>query len=429
MKKIIFFSLHFFLCFSGLYSSEFKYDTININSEKTDSFNITQATNEYLKMLTPEQKEKSDSYFEGGYWIQLLDILAEILVTWIFLSMGLSQWIKKIALKNKKVNIQNLIYILFYLLFTYIITFPFTVYKGYFREHHFNLSNMTFGGWFKEEIISLILVLFIGSLIITFLYFVIRKLVKSWWIWGSLGLIVFAAIIMFFAPVYISPLFNDYTALPDGKIKDEILSMARANGVPANNVYLFNASKQSSRISANVSGFGSTIRISLNDNLLNRCNTEEIKSVMAHELGHYVLNHIYIMMFYFGILIIIGFAFINKLFILVIRKFGFKWKIDNIADIGGLPLVVLLFSIYMFIATPFVNTLIRTQEIEADIFGLNAGREPDGAASVAMKLSEYRKINPSRIEEIIFFDHPSGKTRVLNAMRWKAENLKNKQSD
>jgi STE24 endopeptidase len=202
--------------------------------------------------------------------------------------------------------------------------------------------------------------------------------------------------------------------------------MARANGVPADNVYQFNASKQSTRISANVSGFGSTIRISLNDNLLNRFTPAEIKAVMAHELGHYVLNHIYVMLVYFGFLIILGFAFINWSFKKVIKRFGSKWKIAEISDIGGLPLIILLFSIYFFVISPCFNTIIRSQEIEADIFGLNAGREPDGAASVAMKLSEYRKINPSRIEEIIFFDHPGGKTRVLNAMRWKAENLEEK---
>ena len=85
--------------------------------------------------------------------------------------------------------------------------------------------------------------------------------------------------------------------------------------------------------------------------------------------------------------------------------------------------MVVIFSFYIFIATPFINNTIRIDECEADIFGLNAAGEPDGFASVAMKLSEYRKISPGRLEEIIFYDHPSGKVRVLSAMRWKAENL------
>jgi STE24 endopeptidase len=85
---------------------------------------------------------------------------------------------------------------------------------------------------------------------------------------------------------------------------------------------------------------------------------------------------------------------------------------------------VALFSIYFFLTLPVFNTIIRTAENEADIFGLNASREPDGFAEAIFKLSEYRKLEPGALEEALFFDHPSGHTRILNAMRWKAENLR-----
>ena len=194
--------------------------------------------------------------------------------------------------------------------------------------------------------------------------------------------------------------------------------------MPVNNVYQFDASAQTTRISANVSGFGSTIRVSLNDNLLNNCTPAEIKSVMAHELGHYVLNHTLKLLIYLGIVLIIGFAFINYIMQKAIKKAGSKWDIRNISEVTTLPLFVLFISFYMLISTPVTNSIIRSTESEADIFGLNAGCEPDGFASVSMKLSEYRKINPGPLEEIVFFDHPSGKTRVSMAMRWKAEHLK-----
>jgi len=228
---------------------------------------------------------------------------------------------------------------------------------------------------------------------------------------------------MFISPVFISPLFNDYKPLENQEIKEEILSMARANGVPADNVYQFDASKQSNRISANVSGFGSTIRVSLNDNLLNECTPAEIKSVMAHELGHYVLNHVYEMLIYIALLIFIGFAFINWAYNKLITRFKNKWAISGIADIGGLPLIVFLFTAFFFIASPIMNNIVRSNEVEADYFGLNTAREPDGFASVSMKLSTYRKIDPGKFEEIFLFDHPSGKTRVSTAMHWKAEHL------
>jgi STE24 endopeptidase len=424
MKKILLISLVLLFAISKMVEGQIKQDTIVNSGKTTEKFDVNIATQKYLDTLTPEQKKSSDAYFEGGYWIQLWDFLLEIVIAWIFLSLGLSGWIKRIAEKTKRVDIQNFIYVILYLLLAYVISFPFAVYKGFFREHQYSLSNMTFIKWFSEEMIQLVLTVVFGGLLITIIYKVSRKLASTWWIWGSGIVVIFMSITLFISPVFISPLFNHYKPLEEGKINDQILSLARGNGVPVNNVYQFDASAQTTRISANVSGFGSTIRVSLNDNLLNRCTPAEIKSVMAHELGHYVLNHTLKLLIYLSIVLIIGFAFINYLMQKAITRFGTKWGIRNISEITTLPLFVLFIAFYMLISTPVTNSIIRSTESEADIFGLNSAGEPDGFASVSMKLSEYRKINPGTLEEIIFFDHPSGKARVSMAMRWKAEHLK-----
>ncbi len=423
MKKIVILALILYASSSGIFSNTLNNDGISTISPDSSIFNVEESINNYLDLLTPEQKEKSDTYFEGGYWLLLVGFLVEIIVAWIFLSLGLSKWIKRTASRFKNINIQNLSYALFYFLFAYIISFPLNIYSNFFREHKFGLSNMNFGAWLSEDLTGFLITFIILSLLIMLLYIAIRKVQKNWWIWGSGILVVFLIIGMFIGPVFISPIFNDYTPVEDGIVKEKILSMAKANGVPVDNVYQFDASKQSNRISANVSGIGSTIRISLNDNLLNQCSIEEIKAVMAHELGHYVLNHVYEMIIYFSMIIFIGFAFINWLFKKAISKYGQKWNINGLSDIGGLPLFVLLFSFYFFIITPVTNNIIRSNEVEADYFGLNTAREPDGFASVSMKLSTYRKINPGKFEEVFFYDHPSGKTRVTNAMVWKAEHL------
>ena len=237
-----------------------------------------------------------------------------------------------------------------------LITFPFSVYTDFIREQNYGLSNMTFTGWLSEDLIQTALFLVFGSLIILVLYIVMKKVTRQWWIWGSGVVIVFMIISIFIMPVFISPLFNKYTPLKKGPVRDEILSLARANGVPVTNVYQFNASKQSNRISANVSGIGSTIRVSLNDNLLNKCTPAEIKSVMAHELGHYVLNHTYKLLIYMVLIIVAGFALINLVMKKTISRFGKKWGIESISDISSLPLFVVLFSIYMFTATPVINS-------------------------------------------------------------------------
>jgi STE24 endopeptidase len=397
-------------------------DSSAVTHFRKEVFDPETATQEYINQLSPEQKEKSDSYFEGGYWITIWQFVLEIILAGIFLFF-LSGWISKIAGRFKRLNIRNMLYALLYLLFAYLVSLPFSIYTDFIREHQYDLSNMTFVQWFEESLISLALMMILGGFLIMIIYIVMRKIGRNWWILGSAIVFVFMVFSLFISPVFISPLFNEYKPLDEGLIKDEILALARSNGVPVNEVYQFNASKQSSRISANVSGFGSTIRISLNDNLLNQCTPAEIKSVMAHELGHYVLNHIYKLLIYFSIVIIFGFAFVNWFLNKAIIRYGKQWGIQGISDIKSLPLFVLAFSFYMLIATPVNNNIIRSTESEADIFGLNAGREPDGFASVSMKLSEYRKISPGKLEEFIFFDHPSGKSRVHMAMQWKASRI------
>ena len=172
---------------------------------------------------------------------------------------------------------------------------------------------------------------------------------------------------------------------------------------------------------ANVSGFAGTLRISLNDNLLKRCTLPEIETTMGHEMGHYVLNHAYKALVMFGVWIVIGFAFLNWGINFSLARWGEKWDVRGITDVAVLPLAVILFSLYFFLLTPVTNTISRAIEYEADLYGLNAAQQPDGEANVDMLLGEYRKLAPSPVEEFIFFDHPSGHTRITAAMRWKAE--------
>ncbi|HVS14454.1 MAG TPA: M48 family metalloprotease, partial [Thermoanaerobaculia bacterium] len=142
---------------------------------------------------------------------------------------------------------------------------------------------------------------------------------------------------------------------------------------------------------------------------------------MAHELGHYVLNHVYEMILFFGLVFAAGFAFVAWGFDRALARWGGRWGVRGIGDVAGLPLLGALLAVYLFALTPVLNTYIRVNESEADIFGLNAARQPDGFAEVALRLAEYRKLEPGPIEEWIFFDHPSGRTRIRMAMDWKAE--------
>jgi STE24 endopeptidase len=253
------------------------------------------------------------------------------------------------------------------------------------------------------------------------LYGVVRRLPRTWWIWGAGVSVLFLAFGALIFPVLISPLFNNPKPLQDQRVVAPILSLARANGIQTSEVWEIDASKQSKRMSANVSGLLGTERITLNDNLLNRASLPEIEAVMGHEMGHYVLNHVYKGLLEFGLVFVAGFAVLNALFERLRGRWQARWGVHGIGDPAGLPLAALLFTGYLFVLTPVINSIVRSVEYEADIFGLNAAGQPDGFAQAALHLAEYRKLEPGRLEEIFFFDHPSGRTRILAAMRWKAE--------
>ena len=383
------------------------------------------ATEAFMNRLQGEARAKSDGYFEGGYWLLLWNLLYGLVVAWLLLSSRLSVRIRDFAERRTHRKMpQTLIYALAYIPLVALLSLPMTIYEGFYREHQYGLSNLTFMAWLGETGISLGVDIVVTGIAITGLYAFLRRLPQTWWAWGTIAGGGFIVLLIMAGPVFISPLFNTYKPLPDGPIRDDILSMARANGIPTDNVYYFDASKQTKRVSANVSGMFGTIRISLNDNLLNRTTPAEIRAVMAHEMGHYVLNHSIKHTVSFALILLGGLLFIKYTWDWAAARFGARFGVRGISDPAGLPLLAALFSVYIFLATPLYKTIIRTAETEADLYGLNAAREPDGFAEAIFKLSEYRKLQPGAVEEFIFFDHPSGYNRIFASMRWKAENLK-----
>ena len=207
-------------------------------------------------------------------------------------------------------------------------------------------------------------------------------------------------------------------------MKAQILSLARANDIPADNVWMMDASRQSNRISANVSGFLGTTRITLNDNLLKQANPDEVLAVLGHEMGHYVMGHILRDLLLTSLVLIAAFAFVHWGFLFAVDLFGSQWQVRQLDDIAGLPLFAALASIFFFLATPVSNGITRSSEHQADIFGLDAVRKPDAFATAMLKLSTYRKLEPGKWEEIVFYDHPSGRTRIMDAMVWKKEHIR-----
>lgn len=387
-------------------------------------FDVEAATRAYLATLQGAARAKSDAYFEGGYWLPLWGALISIVAYWLMMRLRWSaKWSGWASRFSKRRWIQPALYSIPFTVVGALLTLPWAAYTGYFREHQYGMSNQTFLEWLKEGGIMLGVGIVTGAIFLAIIYAVIRNSPKRWWLWGTFASAALFAVLILLAPVFVEPLLNKYTPMQDGPVRTEILRIAHAQGIPTNDVYVVDASKQTKRISANVAGLGPTIRIALNDNLLNRSNLAGIKAVMGHEMGHYKLYHVQKLLAYMTLLALVGFLITYWAVPKLLKRHGEQWGVRDVADPGSAPVFFALLSLLGIPGGILFNSVIRHHESEADAFGLEAAREPDGFAMTAMQLSEYRKIEPAPWEELLFYDHPSGRTRVHMAMAWKAKHL------
>jgi STE24 endopeptidase len=401
--------------------------TVPLEAQPSDHFDAERATEAYLALIPAAARARSDAYFEGGYVLQLVEFVFAVVLYWALLRFRVSSRMRDLAERiTRRRPLQTAAYWVQLVLVTFVAGLPLSFYAGYLREHAYGLSTHTLGSWLGDELKGLMLSVLLGGVLVVGLVGIVRRLPRTWHIWGALVTVGFMAISVMLVPVVIVPLFNTATRLEDPRITGPILKLARANGIAVDAVYEVDASKQTKRMSANVSGLGSTLRVTLNDNLLKRGSPEEIQAVMGHEMGHYVLNHIPKAMLFFLVVIVGVFAVMKWSLDRAIARFGAAWGIRDGGDVAALPLAALIGTTVFFVLTPVLNTQTRTTEQEADMYGLNAARQPDGMAQAAIHLGEYRKMSPGPLEEIFFHDHPSGRTRIFDAMRWKAENLPEK---
>ena len=397
---------------------------VTLLAAAAQAFDVDSATRAYLDTLQGAARARSDAYFEGGYWLILFGALVSVLVYWLMLHTRWSAaWSERATRITSRRWLQPALYSVAFAVAGTLLTLPWTIYAGFVREKQYALMNLTFVQWLTEQAISLIVTIIATAIVFVIIFAVIRKAPRTWWLWGTGATAALLALAIMIAPVFIAPLFNEYTLMSPGPLRDEIVAMARAQGIPADDVYVFDQSRQTDRISANVSGIGPTVRISLNDNLLNRATPSGVKAVMGHEMGHYVLGHLPRLVLYNSALAAAAMFLLWWLSPRLLHRFRQRWGVRDVSDPAVAPLFAIIIVIFGVLMTPLANTIARTVEAEADAFGLEAAREPDGFATIAMLLSEYRKIEPGRWEERFFYDHPSGRARVRMAMEWKARHL------
>lgn len=382
------------------------------------------ATRAFLERVPADAKARAEAFTNRGYAALMLRLAVLIVASALVMFTGLAARMRDAALRlTHRAWLQDALFAIQFLSILLASSLPVEVFAGFVRYREAGLSHAGFWQWLSDYALQWAVDLIFYAVGIVAIMALIRRRPQSWPAWATLVYVALYATYSLVSPLYIAPLFNQYTQLPDGPARERILSLARANGVPADGVYVRDASRQSVILNASVSGLMGTARITLDDNTVLTTPPAELELVMAHEIGHYVLRHVFKETVLQGLVIGVGFLFIAGSMRRLLARYGKRWRVTGAGDVAALPVFWLLFALWGFIALPADNTIQREDEAEADLYGLNASRQPLGLAEFMLRDADVRPLEQGAFVEWALYSHPTPAHRIASAMRWRAENL------
>lgn len=382
------------------------------------------ATRAFLERVPADAKARAEAFTNRGYAALMLRLAVLIVASALVMFTGLAARMRDAALRlTHRAWLQDALFAIQFLSILLASSLPVEVFAGFVRYREAGLSHAGFWQWLSDYALQWAVDLIFYAVGIVAIMALIRRRPQSWPAWATLVYVALYATYSLVSPLYIAPLFNQYTQLPDGPARERILSLARANGVPADGVYVRDASRQSVILNASVSGLMGTARITLDDNTVLTTPPAELELVMAHEIGHYVLRHVFKETVLHGLVIGVGFLFIAGSMRRLLARYGKRWRVTGAGDVAALPVFWLLFALWGFIALPADNTIQREDEAEADLYGLNASRQPLGLAEFMLRDADVRPLEQGAFVEWALYSHPTPAHRIASAMRWRAENL------
>lgn len=380
------------------------------------TFDVDAATARYIDSLGPAALQKAHDYTVGKEWMLLWTFLITAVVTWLIVRSGILDRLEA-RIAERRPNLRAFLVSLVFLVVSTVLTLPWDIYANWWREKSYGRTSQSFGDYLFQSSLQSLISSVLAAIFLIGVYWLIRRAGKHWWLWSG-GLTAIAlALFMLAAPVLIEPMFNKYEPVPPGQVRDAVVEMAGRAGIPPSKVYMFNGSRQSNNFTANAGGVGSTARVAISDVALKNASLDEVRAVTGHEIGHYVLKHTWWGIFFFSVLAVIFLWLADRLY----PRFARAFRTDApISDPRGVPVLAFVVSALGLLALPLTNTFSRTLETQADQYSLRTENRPDALSSSLVKTAEYRYPRPGKLEEIIFYDHPSVEARVRMAMEWKA---------
>lgn len=297
----------------------------------------------------------------------------------------------------------------------FLIGLPLSYYTGFVLPHHFGQSTQTLRGWVADQLKSLPIAAVFGLLALEVIYLVLRSFPQTWWLWAAGFALVFSVLLSILAPVVLMPLFNKFVPLGEeyAELSRRLVALAEKAGTRVRGVYKFDLSRRTKSANAALTGLGATRRIILGDTLLTEFTTDEIETVLAHELGYHVHRDIPIGILFETVITLAGFWLSSLFLAWGARAFGFQ----GVGDIAGLPLLGIALGLYGLLTMPLTNGISRWRERRADEYALRATGNAPAFASALTRLANQNlsEVDPEPWVEWLFYSHPALGKRIRMA--------------
>ena len=337
-------------------------------------------------VLVPEPGERANRFYRTGnlFWCirAFWDLFVPALILFTGVSAGLGAWTERIG---RKWFFAVTIYIVVFAALKYVLEFPLNCYLGFFRQQAYDLSNQTFSHWLATSFKHLAVEMTVCAGFVWIPYLFMRKSPRRWWLYIWAATTVATVFVVCVAPVWIDPLFNRFGPMKNRVLEADILALAKRAGIEAHRVYEVDKSADTKTVNAYVTGFLKTKRIVLWDTMIVRLNRRELLTVMGHEMGHYVLGHVWQGIMLSAVLTFVGFHVFYRVNDRLINRFRERFGFNRVSNIASWPLILLCLRVSHLALNPFILGFSRHLEHEADRFALEITRDNHAAATAFAK--------------------------------------------
>ena len=379
--------------------------------------------------LPPELYRKARDLGRFRFRFALIDFFYGVFVLWVILYWRFGpkfrDWAESVS-RNRFV--QAAIFAPLLILTMDILGLPSDIYQNS-VDRKYGLSVQSWGSWFWDWTKGQFLAVVLGIVLVSILYAVIRSSPRRWWFYFWLVSLPIAVALVFLQPVIVDPMFHKFEPLqqkdPALTVSLEKMVQRAGENIPPERMFWMGAGEKTTELNAYVTGIGASKRIVVWDNTIAKMNTPQIVYVAGHEMGHYVLGHIWKGLIFAAVFLCVLFYLGFRTIGWFLRRWGKDWGIRGVEDLAALPALLLLLSVFSFVANPISSAMSRHFEHQADQYGLEVthGLTPDSSEVAAQAFQILGEVDlsdpePNPVDVLMFYSHPTIPDRIRFALTY-----------